>query len=42
MQFPALTSTEGVFTYYLAAILALALVIALYIVAVYAGIAPAV
>lgn len=42
MEFPELTSPDGVFTYFLAAVLAFTLVISLYIVAVYAGIAPAV
>ncbi|SDR13992.1 hypothetical protein [Halopelagius longus] len=42
MEFPELTSPDGAFTYLMAAIIAVALVIAVYIVAVYAGVAPAV
>lgn len=42
MKFPELTSPDGVFTYLMTVILLVASIIALYIVAVYAGIAPAV
>lgn len=42
MEFPELTSPDGLFTYFMAAVLAFTLVIALYLVAAYAGIAPAV
>jgi hypothetical protein len=40
MEVPELTSTSGVFTYYLALILAVAFVIAVYLVAVSLGLAP--
>ncbi|SFG73782.1 hypothetical protein SAMN04488063_2836 [Halopelagius inordinatus] len=42
MELPELTSPDGVLTYLLTTILVVCLVIALYLVAVYVGIAPAV
>ena len=40
MEFPKLTTASGVYTYFLGLILTVTLVIALYILAVYAGVAP--
>lgn len=40
MEFPELTSVDGVFMYYMAAMIAFTLVLAVYIVAVYVGVAP--